>query len=819
MKHGSATGAGAAPRGRGEWQTERQKVIPTWAVFVIVVVLVVGYFLLSNTAKQRRKESIAVDFGKMPDFHANQSSPTPEGRDGRRYRRPGRRIAVARKTGQPRNQALLVLAHRFGGGRRERGGDSEGGEGRRRFRRRRRPLRPRRRPAEGEEVTPDAPAIGGASAGSEFPFRFHGRGMLKAPVIRRGAWSLSVARGAGWSSRVRGRRACSFDSTKGSRSTSRVCARQGVRGRSGVSRALDVAIRRAGLPPGRRSCGSRRRTALLAAKNHGRRNTRGLQGKRDATVFLSAAPANLGFNVDVARRGVTWLRGLPDSPSPGSRPGFSAPSICGCSAGRPQLADPCQRVAAGHLRPGARRWASSPGGSSPAACWSRRTTPRPTRRSRPRSACSATAPAASTRRRSATTACSSAPTLSSRTTGSNWALVEVKSSTEVKPEHITDLGIQAYVLRGAGVPGRQHAPAPPQQRLRLSRAAPTIWGSSSPWRMSPRRWSRSSTPSPGCSASSGRCSPAPCPRSRSAGAATIRTPAPSTATATATCPSSRSPRSRASRTTSSARCSATATAPSARCRSTTRASLRPSARSATSSRPGRRASIPSSRMNSPGWASPSTSSTSRPGVPRSRSFPAPGPTRRFPVQWSCHTLDGGLRHAEFLHTDRTDPRRAFAQSLLAALGADNGHADDSPIVVYTGYENRILAELARDLPEFAAPIAAVQARLFDLAQAGQHLRPAPRLPRQLPRSSTCCPPWSTTSPTRVWPSRTARRPPSAGRRPSTAAPRPPSARRSSPTCAPTAQPIHWPWSGCTRSCCARVGRGRGASWRAKGAAR
>ena len=32
-----------------------------------------------------------------------------------------------------------------------------------------------------------------------------------------------------------------------------------------------------------------------------------------------------------------------------------------------------------------------------------------------------------------------------------WTLVEVKSSTEVKPEHITDLGIQAYVLRESGI--------------------------------------------------------------------------------------------------------------------------------------------------------------------------------------------------------------------------------------------------------------------------------------------------------------------------------------------------------------------------------
>jgi hypothetical protein len=33
-----------------------------------------------------------------------------------------------------------------------------------------------------------------------------------------------------------------------------------------------------------------------------------------------------------------------------------------------------------------------------------------------------------------------------------WALIEVKSSAQPKPEHTTDLAIQTYVLRGAGLP-------------------------------------------------------------------------------------------------------------------------------------------------------------------------------------------------------------------------------------------------------------------------------------------------------------------------------------------------------------------------------
>ena len=89
--------------------------------------------------------------------------------------------------------------------------------------------------------------------------------------------------------------------------------------------------------------------------------------------------------------------------------------------------------------------------------------------------------------------------------------------------------------------------------------------------------------------------------------------------------------------------------------------------------------------------------------------PGSRPYQPIPFQWSCHTLAGGLEHAEFLYTGSGDPRREFARTLLSALPGDG------PIVVYTSYENTILTALAADLPDLAAPIAALQARLFDLA--------------------------------------------------------------------------------------------------------
>jgi hypothetical protein len=88
------------------------------------------------------------------------------------------------------------------------------------------------------------------------------------------------------------------------------------------------------------------------------------------------------------------------------------------------------------------------------------------------------------------------------------------------------------------------------------------------------------------------------------------------------------------------------------------------------------------------------------------------PYQPIPFQWSCHMLDkdGVLEHCEFLYTGSGDPRREFTESLITALPGDG------PIVVYTAYENTILSALAADLPDLATPIAAIQARLFDLAK-------------------------------------------------------------------------------------------------------
>jgi hypothetical protein len=87
------------------------------------------------------------------------------------------------------------------------------------------------------------------------------------------------------------------------------------------------------------------------------------------------------------------------------------------------------------------------------------------------------------------------------------------------------------------------------------------------------------------------------------------------------------------------------------------------------------------------------------------------PWQQIPFQWSLHVQeeDGSLRHVEFLKADGTDPRRAFAEALVAAVG------EPGSIVVYNkGMESTRLRELARDLPDLAEVLLALDARIVDL---------------------------------------------------------------------------------------------------------
>ena len=82
-----------------------------------------------------------------------------------------------------------------------------------------------------------------------------------------------------------------------------------------------------------------------------------------------------------------------------------------------------------------------------------------------------------------------------------------------------------------------------------------------------------------------------------------------------------------------------------------------------------------------------------------------------PFQWSLHTDAGtaSLRHREFLADGAADPRREFAETLVAALGGD-----DAPVLVYSPFESTQLGRLAERFPDLAPALRRIRERLFDL---------------------------------------------------------------------------------------------------------
>lgn len=87
------------------------------------------------------------------------------------------------------------------------------------------------------------------------------------------------------------------------------------------------------------------------------------------------------------------------------------------------------------------------------------------------------------------------------------------------------------------------------------------------------------------------------------------------------------------------------------------------------------------------------------------------PYQALPFQWSLHRLQasGELEHFEHLADGRGDPRPALASALVSRLAGDG-----SPILAYSSYESRCLAELAAAVPALAEPLEGIRARLVDL---------------------------------------------------------------------------------------------------------
>ncbi len=97
-------------------------------------------------------------------------------------------------------------------------------------------------------------------------------------------------------------------------------------------------------------------------------------------------------------------------------------------------------------------------------------------------------------------------------------------------------------------------------------------------------------------------------------------------------------------------------------------------------------------------------------VPAVPMYAGTRPYQAIPFQWSMHVLDsdGGLRHRSFLDDGAGDPRERFVVGLLEAVPSHGS------IVVYSGYEERVLKELAQEFPSYESPLLALCDRAIDL---------------------------------------------------------------------------------------------------------
>lgn len=81
-----------------------------------------------------------------------------------------------------------------------------------------------------------------------------------------------------------------------------------------------------------------------------------------------------------------------------------------------------------------------------------------------------------------------------------------------------------------------------------------------------------------------------------------------------------------------------------------------------------------------------------------------------PFQWSCHVeyAPGKLCHEMFLDVSGDDPRRRCAESLIKAL------AKDGPVLVFSSFEKGRITELAQRLPDLAPALLSITDRIVDL---------------------------------------------------------------------------------------------------------
>lgn len=86
------------------------------------------------------------------------------------------------------------------------------------------------------------------------------------------------------------------------------------------------------------------------------------------------------------------------------------------------------------------------------------------------------------------------------------------------------------------------------------------------------------------------------------------------------------------------------------------------------------------------------------------------PYEAVPFQWSCHVerAPGQVEHREFLDLSGAAPMRALAERLIETLESDG------PVLTYTDFEARVMRGLAGRYPDLAPVLEAIAGRLVDL---------------------------------------------------------------------------------------------------------
>ncbi len=112
--------------------------------------------------------------------------------------------------------------------------------------------------------------------------------------------------------------------------------------------------------------------------------------------------------------------------------------------------------------------------------------------------------------------------------------------------------------------------------------------------------------------------------------------------------------------------------------------------------------------------------THNPAIPR---FDGLKPYEQFIFQYSCHVLskNGQLEHFEYLHTENTDPRLPLIKSLIKHIKKTG-----SVIVYHLSFEASKLKKLAEDFPEYAEQLNSIVERLWDLEIIFKHFYKHPQ---------------------------------------------------------------------------------------------